>query len=575
MQDQPFKQNLNASQTQSAYQQQGATYNNAQNSGVQQNAVGQNAMAASDVKVNVRSPYQRKVEVVQAPFSRGGANANNFAQGQAFSNGAPYQDNDNVGHKVELPDELPDIGYSGQSLTSAFDNITGSKPNAVPDVMLQMGMPNKSPYQGQSSNQAAAQMAQAPQYQQAANTQPLQQAAQAQAPAQASFSQAAQQNAQEGFKGAGAVNSEESANAPQNAKANAAQDNAEPTQSIADREQQRLNAIKEEQNAKVVSKLVNRVLGSNVGAAPQGEASDTSSATPSNSFESYPGQFDKLMNEPINNDDRVAHPVSAIDALIKKIQEKTGIDIDAIETSPYDAYVLRQEEAREVAREVSKRKEEYYQNYLNEMKRLSKVDSECTFDKLTHDENNKAAFMMAHQFLDLITPNPSNALLLLFGELGSGKTMLCHAIANEYISRKGRERNNSNYDPELPMVMISSFEDIKRSCYFSYNETYEERVERERRFDNLCKIDLLIIDCLCNDNTAFENYNQKIFNELLRRRVDRNLPIILTTSVNLQSLHRAIGDLCYEGIRCYKVIATALTGGSRRPFIYFNGSLLP
>ena len=51
--------------------------------------------------------------------------------------------------------------------------------------------------------------------------------------------------------------------------------------------------------------------------------------------------------------------------------------------------------------------------------------------------------------------------------------------------------------------------------------------------------------------------------------------MVITTAVNLQSIHKAIGDLCYEGIKSFSVTATCLFGRSRRPYIRFNGSYLP
>lgn len=267
--------------------------------------------------------------------------------------------------------------------------------------------------------------------------------------------------------------------------------------------------------------------------------------------------------------------LSPIEMLLKTIQEHTGINVDDIDVDPNDAAKMRMKETQEVAQEVRRRKEEFYRRYVQDMKRSSNLDQKFCFANLDRDKFNNDAFSLGLRFISNIYPKLTPQMFLLFGEVGTGKTALCNAVGNKYMQIRSRHKNTMASNPDSPIVMMTTFDDIKKTWFYSSNESYEDRAERNRKFNAFCTTDLLILDGLCSDNTALDPFAQKIFNELLRRRSGQGLPMMITTSINLQSIHKAIGDLCYEGIKSFSVTAACLFGRSRRPFIRFNGSFLP
>ena len=272
---------------------------------------------------------------------------------------------------------------------------------------------------------------------------------------------------------------------------------------------------------------------------------------------------------------RLKQPVSAFEVLLKTIEQHTGIDVDAVEVDPFEIYQMRRQEANEVASEIKQRQEAFYRQFMSNMRKDANVNPEYTFDRLRKDELNHDAFSLSFKFLASINQKLNKQMLLVFGDRGSGKTLLCHAIANQYMNLKAAAHYQSPRNRQLPLALIVNFDDVKKTWLFLHKETYEEKLSRENLFKTYCEVDLLILDGLCSDNMALEPFSQKVFSELIRTRVAQNLPMVVTTSINLQAIHKAVGDLCYEGIKSFDVDATALLGGSRRPNIRFNGGYLP
>lgn len=272
---------------------------------------------------------------------------------------------------------------------------------------------------------------------------------------------------------------------------------------------------------------------------------------------------------------RLKQPVSAFEVLLKTIEQHTGIDVDAVEVDPFEIYQMRRQEANEVANEIKQRQEAFYRQFMSNMRKDANVNPEYTFDRLRKDELNHDAFSLSFKFLASINQKLNKQMLLVFGDRGSGKTLLCHAIANQYMNLKTAAHYQSPRNRQLPLALIVNFDDVKKTWLFLHKETYEEKLSRENLFKTYCEVDLLILDGLCSDNMALEPFSQKVFSELIRTRVAQNLPMVVTTSINLQAIHKAVGDLCYEGIKSFDVDATALLGGSRRPNIRFNGGYLP
>lgn len=274
---------------------------------------------------------------------------------------------------------------------------------------------------------------------------------------------------------------------------------------------------------------------------------------------------------------RTQQAVSALDMLLKQIEERSGIKVDEVEVDPFEYYVIRKNEAQEVAAEVAQRQEEYFRNFMDKLRAEGKINAQCTFDTLQRDELNRPAFTLGERFVRDIAQQLSRKLFLLFGDMGTGKTMLVHAMANLFMDLKAQdpklvqERTNT----QMPLCLIATLDDLKRSWFYVSDESFEQRMERERKLKQYYGADLLVVDGLCSDFTALTPYNQRSFNDLLRHRSEHGLPLIVTTPLRMEALHRAVGDVVYEGFKSFEVTPTALLGTSRRAPISFNGTVLP
>lgn len=274
---------------------------------------------------------------------------------------------------------------------------------------------------------------------------------------------------------------------------------------------------------------------------------------------------------------RTQQAVSALDLLLKQIEERSGIKVDEVEVDPFEYYVIRKNEAQEVAAEVAQRQEEYFRNFMDKLRAEGKINAQCTFDTLQRDDLNRPAFTLGERFVRDIAQQLSRKLFLLFGDMGTGKTMLVHAMANLFMDLKAQdpklvqERTNT----QMPLCLIATLDDLKRSWFYVSDESFEQRMERERKLKQYYGADLLVVDGLCSDFTALTPYNQRSFNDLLRHRSEHGLPLIVTTPLRMEALHRAVGDVVYEGFKSFEVTPTALLGTSRRAPISFNGTVLP
>ena len=274
---------------------------------------------------------------------------------------------------------------------------------------------------------------------------------------------------------------------------------------------------------------------------------------------------------------RTQQAVSALDMLLKQIEERSGIKVDEVEVDPFEYYVIRKNEAQEVAAEVAQRQEEYFRNFMDKLRAEGKINAQCTFDTLQRDDLNRPAFTLGERFVRDIAQQLSRKLFLLFGDMGTGKTMLVHAMANLFMDLKAQdpklvqERTNT----QMPLCLIATLDDLKRSWFYVSDESFEQRMERERKLKQYYGADLLVVDGLCSDFTALTPYNQRSFNDLLRHRSEHGLPLIVTTPLRMEALHRAVGDVVYEGFKSFEVTPTALLGTSRRAPISINGTVLP
>lgn len=267
-------------------------------------------------------------------------------------------------------------------------------------------------------------------------------------------------------------------------------------------------------------------------------------------------------------------PRSGFKELSELLSKKIGIDPRELEVSPEDYFIMRRREAEEVRQQVFERQKESYFEFVAGMRERSLIHSECTFENVTIDKFNQQAFEYGRKFLDSLFPNLMPNLYLVCGDLGTGKTVLCHTLANRFLDLCLKSPEHMNRNSDLPFVAVTSMEELRVTRQYLPGEIAADRYKREHRFRELCQVDLLILDGLCGDCQALDLFNQRIFNELLRIRSTNYRPMIITTPIMLQAIHKAVGDSCFEGMKCFNVVSAALLGGSRRPMIFYNGAYL-
>ena len=274
---------------------------------------------------------------------------------------------------------------------------------------------------------------------------------------------------------------------------------------------------------------------------------------------------------------RTQQAVSALDVLFKQIEERSGIKVDEVEVDPFEYYVIRKNETKEVAAAVAQRKEEYFRSFIDKLRADGQINQKYTLESLQRDELNRHAFTLGERFVQDIASKLARKLFLLFGDMGTGKTVLAHALANLFMDLKAQDPDlfRARANTQMPLCMVVTLDDLKRSWFFANEETYEQRTERERKLKQYYEVDLLVLDGLCCDFVALTPFNQRSLNDLLRYRAEHNLPMIVTTPIRLQVLHQAVGDAVYEGLKSFEVTATALLGGSRRAPILMNGAVIP
>ena len=274
---------------------------------------------------------------------------------------------------------------------------------------------------------------------------------------------------------------------------------------------------------------------------------------------------------------RTQQAVSALDVLLKQIEERSGIKVDEVEVDPFEYYVIRKNETKEVAAAVAQRKEEYFRSFIDKLRADGQINQKYTLESLQRDELNRHAFTLGERFVQDIASKLTRKLFLLFGDMGTGKTVLAHALANLFMDLKAQDPDlfRVRANTQMPLCMVVTLDDLKRSWFFANEETYEQRTERERKLKQYSEVDLLVLDGLCCDFVALTPFNQRSLNDLLRYRAEHNLPMIVTTPIRLQVLHQAVGDAVYEGLKSFEVTATALLGGSRRAPIMMNGAVIP
>lgn len=186
---------------------------------------------------------------------------------------------------------------------------------------------------------------------------------------------------------------------------------------------------------------------------------------------------------------------------------------DGKEKKPYTLCDCAREhkEAEEQARHT--------QDIRIEVQRLRKLgfpDTEMADWTFAHDDGaNKTASDIAHRYADNFAEMKKNGKgLLFYGSVGTGKTFLAAAIANELIDQ-GRP------------CLVTNFARITNTLQGMFNG-------KQRYLDDLNRLDLLVIDDLSTErDTPF--MNEMIFN-VIDSRYRSGKPLILTTNLSKEEM---------------------------------------
>lgn len=169
--------------------------------------------------------------------------------------------------------------------------------------------------------------------------------------------------------------------------------------------------------------------------------------------------------------------------------------------------------------EEEERKNQEKLRYIERLRLTGFPDSQLidwTFynDDGSHPEVIKAARNYVENFA---TFKENGKGLLLYGNVGTGKTYVAACIANALV------------DKGIP-AMVTNFARIA-------NKLQESFEGRQSYLDNLNKFDLLVIDDLAAERKT--EYMQEIIFNVVDARYRSGLPMVITTNLNIETIKNA------------------------------------
>lgn len=250
--------------------------------------------------------------------------------------------------------------------------------------------------------------------------------------------------------------------------------------------------------------------------------------------------------------------------LVKAIEQLSNQKVElSSDDEKLDIKAIRRIEAHQASVELSRQREQRHREFVDDVHKQGRINPEYTFDKIVKDEANAHAYDVALSFcatlnmdLDKLTNPP---FFLLQGGPGTGKSVLCNCIANEFLVKHFKE------------VLLCSYSEIKRNRAPSSSDTVYDVQEKNSHWEKYLTVDLLIIDGFCQNNENLTAFDKQVFAELLRYRKELKLPIVVTTPLSAESIHPKLGDDCFESIKEYSVFSACLFGLSRRQPIIISG----
>jgi len=243
--------------------------------------------------------------------------------------------------------------------------------------------------------------------------------------------------------------------------------------------------------------------------------------------------------------------------LIKAIEELSGGKVNA-QSAPdenLDIQDIRKKEAQEAFKEISKQQKAKRERYISNLYEQHVFNRDFNFKNIIVDSANQQAVSVCDGFATSTGSYDgklsSPPLLLIWGSVGSGKTVMCNCVANKILN-----------EFESTVDIASTF-DLKKTRFME-RDTYVNE-ENQQRWEHFVHVGVMILDGITANVERLTKFERQVISELIRCRRELNLPMVITTSMAPQNLKMDLADDIYESMREYSVLVAPLFGDSRRP----------
>lgn len=143
----------------------------------------------------------------------------------------------------------------------------------------------------------------------------------------------------------------------------------------------------------------------------------------------------------------------------------------------------------------------------------------------TYEQMAEAALQASKNFVSAVKADRYREGLILEGDIGSGKTHLAAAIANELLD-DGRT---------VLFLVVPEFLDEIRSSYQESSDGSEGALMQKAK-----NVPILILDDL--GAHTYTNWTQSKIFTLLNHRLNYNLPTVITTNLSVEEIGEALGE---------------------------------
>jgi len=175
------------------------------------------------------------------------------------------------------------------------------------------------------------------------------------------------------------------------------------------------------------------------------------------------------------------------------------------------------------ANDILKQKQQERINHLLSKSGIGERFKQRTFENFRITENNKAAYTKCKDFVDNFTTKSRG--IMIFGDVGRGKTHLAAAITNELTN-------------SLHTVMFGNITNLLSVIKSTYNK--DSDLSEKDILEIMARVDLLIIDDLGKENPT-KNTVSLIY-QIINRRYEENKTLIATTNYSMTNLKKTIGE---------------------------------